>query len=120
MRRYLYDILRSCKGFETNEERTSRCLAEGIYDVTDIDFLQVNERNITAWQEEEVLRFISCNPEACIAHSYSAATVFLLAKRPQLCSSPVEMFGSNLKYGAANVIKNCPSDLLILIESDDD
>jgi hypothetical protein len=100
MAKYVTEILEEYKGF--SREDHSRILDDGIYDVTGIEDLEVDDCQLDDECEKEVRDFISRNPEACLAHAYDTGVGFLLG----------------FNYGSSNIIRNCPQDILILAEND--
>jgi hypothetical protein len=116
MAKYVTEILEEYKGF--SREDHSRILDDGIYDVTGIEDLEVDDCQLDDECEKEVRDFISRNPEACLAHAYDTGVGFLLARRPEGISSPTQDLGSGFNYGSSNIIRNCPQDILILAEND--
>lgn len=93
-------------------------VSDGIYDVTDIDFLAV-------YTDSEIglgIEWIKNHKEFWVADAYETDFPILLSDEPRCLNSKkwnkVNWIGSGFNYGSTNIIRNCPRDILILAEND--
>jgi hypothetical protein len=93
-------------------------LEDGIYDTTGIDFISIEETNIS---EKEITKFIKKYPNFCVASAYDTYTTLLLSKKPKELDNNWQtknIIGSGFNYGSTNILTNCPKSILILAEND--
>lgn len=113
--------------FEFDEDFLSanedRMISDGIYDVTNIDFVQFDgDLRFGAYSKteegfDEVLAFIEkYSNEFVIACAYQSDQTFLLAQHPHEFKGT--KVGSGFNHGSCNLITSCPESLLILAEDD--
>ncbi len=95
------------------EDRLNRIVDDGVYDVTDIEFIETDGMPILTSKIED---FIRRNPDFCVAETYNVDVWFLLAKKPNKFIG--EHSGSGFNYGSSNILQNCPKDILILAQND--
>lgn len=94
--------------------RKGKSLGDGIYDVTDIPFYQIDDDKIKN-HVDGIESFIETNPEYVIASAYDTYYIFILGKKPEKIKTSI---GSGFNYGSTNIIQNCPKTILILAEND--
>lgn len=115
------------KYYEYMNENESRSLNDGIYDVGDIGYMVVDGEtsdNIS----DDAQKFMDAHPDHVIGSAYQCYAVFLFASPPILlkslrygASNPKQTilhFGSGFNHGSANMLRNCPKNILILAEDD--
>ena len=94
-------------------------LADGIYDVSDIQFMYMNDSYYHPEQlPAHAIDFINKHPQAILASAYETDGTFILSERPRLLG-PVAI-GSGFNYGSTNVISipRGVEKVLILAEND--
>ena len=87
-------------------------LSDGIYDVTDIAYLDLHKATL-----EEIKEFTREHDNFVYASAYEVDEVFLLAHGPEAIDTD-KWDGSGFNYGSVNIINNCPKSILILAEND--
>lgn len=106
-----------------------RLLEDGIYDVTDIQFILADDDTTNHFfsdnkqiKNKQVLEFINSHKDFVIASAYETNTVIFLAVKPVKLDTEEwkkeNLFGYGFNYGSTNIIKNCPKTILILAEND--
>lgn len=123
--KYIPAKCNSCERKENPQykyETENRLLKDGIYDVTDIDYLAFEKIN---WDEPEKLEaikevqdFIRKWPNYIVAQAYQARTLFLFATGPENITKKTHKEGAGFNYGSCNLLTNCPKSILILAEDD--
>ena len=104
-----------------------RWLKDGIYDIGDIDFIDVGYVKMTFFikkydvvfttkQENIAKPFIEKYPDFVIGEACGTDQMFILSRRPD--RAKLKHFGSGFNYGSTNIIQNCPKNILILAEND--
>ena len=116
------DILHQLKECQTIKEirntlghqvvRNSRRIPDGVWDIEDIEFIQVIQR---VENTEVIKEFIVKYPTFHVGNAYETGEYFLLSDRP---SDLVTTIGGGFNYGSTNVIENCPKRILVLAEND--
>lgn len=91
-----------------------RYLEDGIYDIEDIEFIEVLEPPYK--EVEKIENFIRKYPDFYIASAYETQSTILLSREPMKFKG--EQIGSEFNYGSTNILKNCPKNILILAEND--
>lgn len=119
--------------FELQQKR-DRKIGDGIYDVTDIPFIDLGGTSNTLKErynydkkehvieihneelEEKVKKFIEENPDWVLASAYATEYYILFAKQPPKFTG--EHIGWGFNYGSTNLLIDCPRNILILAEDD--
>ena len=113
-----------------NEAQSSRHLTDGIYNMTDIEFISLEALRVSyattgyiahiKYRKElrKAMRFIKKYPKPYFASAYEIQFDFLLAKKPKKIRAKISQ-GSGFNYGSTNILTNCPKDILILAEWND-
>jgi len=84
---------------------------DGIYNVSDIEFLLVNSKD-----KEATVVWIEAHDKFWIANAYETETIILLAEEPRKFEGSWD--GSGFNYGSTNIITDCPKSIMILAEND--
>lgn len=87
-------------------------VADGIYDVSDIEFIEEHTKN----REEVIQWLIDREFKVWMAGAYETDTRIFLAEEPKKFKG--ELFGSGFNYGSTNIVQGCPKSILILAEND--
>lgn len=116
------------KYYEYIDENESRGLCDGIYDIGDVEYLVVDGEE----QDEissDAQKFMNAHPDHVIGSAYQCYAIFILATPPTLLKSlgygtsktdwgSNNHVGSGFNHGSANMLRNCPKNILILAEDD--
>lgn len=93
---------------------------DGVYDITDIDFLNIsglyrNRRNNAEVVMQQINDFIGKYPDSVLAEALETEYLILLSEMP---TKKFPYIGSGFNHGSTNIIDNCPKRILILGEDD--
>lgn len=91
-------------------------LDDGIYDVTNMEYFEVDDENLKA-----AIEYMEAHKIFWIANAYQTEETILFPKKPHEMSSrwhKEEWIESGFNYGSTNLLRNCPKDILILAEND--
>jgi hypothetical protein len=91
-----------------------KILGDGIYDVTDISFYQLEEDDKKD-KLDEIKLYMEQHPDFVIAHAYETYTTFILEYPPVKLHTCI---GSGFNRGSTNIITDCPRSILLLAEDD--
>ena len=86
-------------------------IKDGVYDVTDIDFIVNKGKNA-----EEVVAWVDEREKVWIANAYDTDEYIFFEEEPAKFDG--KWFGSGFNYGSTNVLTDCPKSILILAEND--
>lgn len=84
---------------------------DGIYDVTGIEYICVNNNDLPSAME-----FVKKHPGFYIASSYGTTATILFAEKPREFTGGA--CGSGFNLGSTNIISDCPKNILILAQND--
>ena len=94
----------------TKNEKCTR-VKDGIYDVTDIDFIIAESDKL-----EALIEWTDKRDKFWFASAYQTEYFILYAEEPRKFKGT--WYGNGFNYGSTNVITDCPKSILILAEDD--
>lgn len=94
----------------------NRYVKDGVYDITGIKYLSLNEKQRDRELTPEQEQFIKDNPNWVWAIAYQTYQGFLLSDKPRKFSGKVESSGFN--YGTTSILDDCPKAILIVAQDD--
>lgn len=101
---------------ENDELDEDRYLSDGVYDVTGIEFVELQENNPDEEEIKKEEEFFEAHKNFYIASAYETECTILLANKPKPFKG--EEFGNGFNYGSTNILTNLPKAILILAQND--
>lgn len=104
---------------ENYEERT---LKDGIYDISNLDFLVISNRyhfhDLKLGKVPQQLSdFMIKYPNYSIGYEYNAPDILFLSDKPKKFTGTI--YGGDFGYEVAVIIQDCPKAILIVAENED-
>jgi len=97
--------------YDSLEGLDERCLDYGVWDISDIEFLEIGNEN-------KIFDFKCKHPEWVIADGYGLECSVILSKKPNRIEYD-DLHGCSFEgHGTLAVIDNCPKKILIMGEND--
>ena len=84
---------------------------DGVYDVTDINFIVKTSKNT-----DEVAAWVNEREKVWIANAYETDEYIFLENEPKKFAG--KRYGSGFNHGSTNILTDCPKSVLILAEND--
>lgn len=105
---------------QIEEDKKRENLPDGIYDVSNIEFIDVGDylpnEQVDSERLSELKNFIEKYPNCFHVCAYETDGAFLLSEKPSKFTGGRR--GSGFNYGSSNILIDCPKNLLILAEND--